>query len=114
MIELNFQKSTEKEWPVKAQNGEHDLIFKGSFFQARVRLEERLYEFKTLQKLLCWSLAIAGIICLILSAHLGIVVKDTAFILRPSLLNLFFFLGLFAGFYIWAESRQAAVKATGF
>ncbi len=110
MIDLNYLKSN-KSWPVKARNGNIELIFSGSFEDKRIFQENLRNFFEKLILITLWLLAILGIAALLFSAYLGGQLKTWEFLLLPSSFNLIFWVSAFTSVYLWAKYKDEKIKA---
>lgn len=113
MIDLDYQTSTDNLWPLKAHADRTSLVFSGGFSLKRVESERATRLLHACIEILLWAFIVFGVFTFGLSAFLGWQIRDWHFLLRPSPLNLAFWIGAFAALYLWAMHKQQALQTMG-
>ncbi len=98
--------SSAQAWPVRAKLKNTALSFSGSFQPNRLAAEQRTIIFRYAGKILLALLITAGAAGLAASLISTFTGKSSGFILDRNIYNLAFWVALFLGCYLWAQTAQ--------
>jgi ATP-dependent Clp protease ATP-binding subunit ClpA len=110
-MDLQYQQSNNSAWPVNAKSDGVMFEFSGSFSKLRIDKENAGRGAEKLVRIIFWIIASIGFVALCYSAYkVGYEEYDVLFIFRHHAYNLFVWIGILAGLYLWAERIHRAAE----
>lgn len=98
-------------WGVSASREGARFVFTGDFSSSRVAAEKALYAASRLVDLIVYSVCAVGLLALAYGLfRLGLEDQDPFFVFRPHWYNLFTWIGVLAGLFVWAKRLHEAAE----
>lgn len=98
-------------WPTEARKGDVQLSFSGDFSTGRITAEKAVLAFNKLVDMVLYIVCGIGLAAFIFGAlSVGVEAYDVLFFVRQHWSNIFVWIGVLGGLYLWARHIQRAAE----
>lgn len=98
-------------WPVSASREGAQFVFTGDFSAGRVTAEKAMYAASRTVDFIVYGVCVVGLVALAYGVmSLGLEEQDPFFMFRPHWYNLFTWVGVLAGLFVWAKRLHEAAE----